>query len=253
MASPLQKQVYQAYLEAGLSPNQARIITAEVGRENSFNPQNIFGVHSDPKNGAANLGMLSWQGDRGNALYKELRSKGMIKGNQITPTQDALNQMARFSVNEMRTNKNYQQTARTFLGNPNVDYQTGSAVLGRNYIRWRYDDPQYQSGHRNRDKFYQAMGGGSQQQALQPQGLTVQQLTAKYGKPKQVDSSIFGQQPQQPQGLTVQALTAKYGQPKAVDSSVFGGQSQSAGLTVQELTSKYGAPKQVDLSALGKV
>ena len=78
MASQLQKQVYQAYLEAGLSPNQARIITAEVGRENSFNPQNIFGVHSDPKNGAANLGMLSWQGDRGNALYKELRSKGVI-------------------------------------------------------------------------------------------------------------------------------------------------------------------------------
>lgn len=89
--------------------------------------------------------------------------------------------------------------------------------------------------------------------ASQPQSLTVQQLTAKYGKPKQVDSSIFGQQAQQPQGLTVQALTAKYGQPKAVDASIFGGQSQPAGLTVQELTSKYGAPKQVDLSTLGKV
>jgi hypothetical protein len=50
----------------------------------------------------------------------------------------------------------------------------------------------------------------------------------------------------------VQELTAKYGQPKAVDSSIFGGQPQSQGLTVQELTSKYGAPKQVDLSMLGK-
>lgn len=97
------------------------------------------------------------------------------------------------------------------------------------------------------------LGGGPASQAPQPQGLTVQQLTAKYGKPKQVDSSIFGQQPQQPQGLTVQALTAKYGQPKAVDASIFGGQSQPAGLTVQELTSKYGAPKQVDLSTFGKV
>lgn len=99
------------------------------------------------------------------------------------------------------------------------------------------------------------MSGGPTSQASQPQGLTVQQLTAKYGKPKQVDNSIFGQQPQpqKPQGLTVQALTAKYGQPKAVDSSVFGGQSQPAGLTVQELTSKYGAPKQVDLSTLGKI
>ena len=99
------------------------------------------------------------------------------------------------------------------------------------------------------------MGSGPTSQAPQPQGLTVQQLTAKYGKPKQVDSSIFGQQPQaqKPQGLTVQALTTKYGQPKAVDSSIFGGQSQPAGLTVQELTSKYGAPKQVDLSMLGKI
>ena len=98
------------------------------------------------------------------------------------------------------------------------------------------------------------LGGGSVSQAPQSQGLTVQELTAKYGKPKQVDSSIFGQQPQaqKPQGLTVQSLTAKYGQPKAVDSSVFGGQSQPAGLTVQELTSKHGAPKQVDLSMLGK-
>ena len=99
------------------------------------------------------------------------------------------------------------------------------------------------------------LGGGPASQAPRPQGLTVQQLTAKYGKPKQVDGSIFGQQPQaqKTQGLTVQALTAKYGQPKAVDSSIFGGQSQPAGLTVQELTSKYGAPKQVDLSMLGKI
>ena len=99
------------------------------------------------------------------------------------------------------------------------------------------------------------LGGGPASHAPRPQGLTVQQLTAKYGKPKQVDGSIFGQQPQaqKPQGLTVQSLTAKYGQPKAVDSSVFGGQLPPVGLTVQELTSKYGAPKQVDLSMLGKI
>lgn len=159
MASLLQKQVYQAYLNAGLSPNQARIITAEVGREGSFSPKNLFGVHIDPKNGAANLGMLSWQGNRGQALYQDLKAKGLIKGNGILPTQEALNSMAHFSVNEMRNNKAYSKTAQTFLNNPNIDYQTGAAVLGRDYIRWRYDDPVYKSGHMNRDKFYQAMGG----------------------------------------------------------------------------------------------
>ena len=95
------------------------------------------------------------------------------------------------------------------------------------------------------------LSGGGQSQ---PQGLTVQQLTAKYGKPKPVDFGGSSQQAQQPQGLTVQALTAKYGQPKAVD---FGSMNptqkpEPSGQTVQELTAKYGSPKQVNLSAFGR-
>ncbi|GEM_PF-6630417 len=180
MASLLQKQVYQAYLNAGLSPNQARIITAEVGREGSFSPKNLFGVHIDPKNGATNLGMLSWQGNRGQALYSALKAQGLIRGNGIAPTQDALNMMARFSIDEMRNKKEYRQTAQTFLNNPDVDYQTGAAVLGRNFIRWRYDDPVYKSGHVNRDKFYQAMGGevGHPQQIQKPFSLNFVDLNA---------------------------------------------------------------------------
>lgn len=196
MASLLQKQVYQAYLNAGLSPNQARIITAEVGRESSFSPKNLFGVHIDPKNGAANLGMLSWQGNRGQALYQDLKSKGLIKGNGILPTQEALNSMAHFSVNEMRNNKAYSKTAQTFLNNPDIDYQTGAAVLGRDYIRWRYDDPVYKSGHVNRDKFYQAMGGtvGKQQQPYKSIGgisaKELQSIMAMSNKPTTFNNPI---------------------------------------------------------------
>lgn len=179
MASLLQKQVYQAYLNAGLSPNQARIITAEVGREGSFSPKNLFGVHIDPKNGATNLGMLSWQGNRGQALYSALKAQGLIRGNGIAPTQDALNMMARFSIDEMRNKKEYRQTAQTFLNNPDVDYQTGAAVLGRNFIRWRYDDPIYKSGHMNRDKFYQAMGGVVGQQTQPSERFLTQDQIAK--------------------------------------------------------------------------
>ena len=105
----------------------------------------------------------------------------------------------------------------------------------------------YAQPKRSQAEIDRFLGGSG---SSRPQGLTVQQLTAKYGKPKAVDASIFGQP--QPQGLTVRELTAKYGQPKAVDLSIFGGQPQPQGLTVQELTSKYGAPKQVDLSMLGK-
>ncbi len=94
------------------------------------------------------------------------------------------------------------------------------------------------------------LSGGGQSQ---PQGLTVQQLTAKYGKPKPVNFGGSSQQAQKPQGLTVQALTAKYGQPKAVDFGRMNADQkpQSNGPTVQELTAKYGSPKQVDLSAFG--
>ncbi|MGR2920790.1 hypothetical protein [Acinetobacter sp. 1125_18A] len=223
MASLLQKQVYQAYLNAGLSPNQARIITAEVGREGSFSPKNLFGVHIDPKNGAANLGMLSWQGNRGQALYQDLKSKGLIKGNGILPTQEALNSMAHFSVNEMRSNKAYSKTAQTFLNNPDIDYQTGAAVLGRNYIRWRYDDPEYKSGHMNRDKFYQALGGVVGQQ---------QQPTQKQFSPNLVDLNALGYKPQ---------ITEQF-QPSFVDLNKLG---------YQEKSNQEFQPKFIDLNALG--
>lgn len=210
MASLLQKQVYQAYLNAGLSPNQARIITAEVGREGSFSPKNLFGVHIDPKNGAKNLGMLSWQGNRGQALYAALKAQGLIRGNGIAPTQDALNMMARFSIDEMRNKKEYRQTAQTFLNNPDVDYQTGAAVLGRNFIRWRYDDPVYKSGHMNRDKFYQAMGGvvGQPQQEYKPEYVPQNLLQASNNtyKPEYVQKGDITQQQYQPEYVPEQLL-----------------------------------------------
>lgn len=223
MASLLQKQVYQAYLNAGLSPNQARIITAEVGREGSFSPKNLFGVHIDPKNGATNLGMLSWQGNRGQALYSALRAQGLIRGNGIAPTQDALNMMARFSIDEMRNKKEYRQTAQTFLNNPDVDYQTGAAVLGRNFIRWRYDDPVYKSGHVNRDRFYQAMGGvaGQQTQPIQ-----------KPFSPNFVDLNALGYKPQKSEQF----------QPSFVDLNKLG---------YQEKPNQDYQPKFVDLNTLG--
>ena len=45
------KMVYQAFVAAGLNPNQSKILTAEVGRENAFDPNYLFGGHSDPKSG----------------------------------------------------------------------------------------------------------------------------------------------------------------------------------------------------------
>ena len=39
----LMKGVYQSFLNAGLSPQQAAVFSAEVGREHDFNPKYMFG------------------------------------------------------------------------------------------------------------------------------------------------------------------------------------------------------------------
>lgn len=131
------------------------------------------------------------------------------------------------------------------------DYQTATQKSGRTWAS--LPSSPYAQPKRSQAEIDKFLGGASSLGGQpKPHGLTVQQLTAKYGKSRAVDSSMFGKQAQQPQGLTVQTLTAKYGQPKNIDPvAVFGGQSaQTKGLTVQELTAKYGSPTQVDLSTL---
>ncbi len=155
----LMQQVLSAFKSAGLSDNQAKIITAEVGRESSFLPENLFGSHTDDKNSKTNVGMLSWQNGREVPLLRSLNKMGLVVDGKIKQTQESLNLMARYAVNEMRTKPEYKQTKATFLDNPDVDYNTGSQVLGKNYIKWRYDDPEYSSGHKNRDQFYSQLGG----------------------------------------------------------------------------------------------
>lgn len=156
----LQLGIYKAFLNAGLSDNQARILTAEVGRENSYRAKVVYHSHIDPANGKPNLGMISWQGNRGTQLFNYLRSKGLINDNmKMKEGQETLNAQAEFAVNEIKTNPAYKETLNTFLKNPNVDYNTAVRVLGKNYIRWRFDDQKYASGHANRDKFYKQLNG----------------------------------------------------------------------------------------------
>lgn len=151
--------VLQAFRNVGLSDNQARILAAEVGRENGFQDKYLWGYHKDPKNNARNVGMISWQGTRGKAVEDALRSAGLLQNGKIAKGQAALDVMAQYMMHEIRTDPKYAQTRKQFLENPDVDYATGTRVLGKNFIRWRYDDPRYASGHASRDKFYQELGG----------------------------------------------------------------------------------------------
>lgn len=135
--TPVNVGVYKAYRNAGLSHNQAMAITAEVGRENSFNPSILFGTHTDPaasKNGGAirNVGMLSWNQGRDTQVLNYMRNAGVL-GQQ---SQANLNAQAAFSVREMLTN--YKGKLRNFLNNPNGSPEQFAQELGRNYIVWAY-------------------------------------------------------------------------------------------------------------------
>lgn len=158
MAS-LQQNVMKAFMKAGLSENQARIMTAEVGRENSFDPSVVFGVHTDDKNKKTNVGLLSWQDGREAPLLARLKSNGLYVDGKIQQSQESLDEMAKYAVHEINTKPEYAATKKTFLSNPDVDYNTATKVLGTNFIKWRYKDPEYKSGHKNRDDFYRQLGG----------------------------------------------------------------------------------------------
>lgn len=135
--TPVNVGVYKAYRNAGLSHNQAMAITAEVGRENSFNPSTLFGTHPDParnKNGniIRNVGMLSWNQGRDAQVLNYMRNAGVL-GQQ---SQANLNAQAAFSVREMLTG--YKGKLRNFLNNPNGSPEQFAQELGRNYIVWAY-------------------------------------------------------------------------------------------------------------------
>lgn len=157
----LMKMVYQAGLNNGLSPNQARAFTAEVGRENDFNPRFIFGEHRDSNRD--NVGIISWNQGRRTNLYRYLQKKGISTKNGIERSQRALDAQMGFAIHEIKTNPSYKATKKLFLNNPNVDYRTAEKVLGKNFIRWDYAGnslgAKVRAHHNKRDKYYAQLGG----------------------------------------------------------------------------------------------
>ena len=132
-------RVYQAFLKAGLSSNQSLAIAAQVGREGDFKNSNLFGSHTDNNNGASNVGMLSWQGSRAKELLKDLRSRDLLNvDGSIKQTQEAIDVMAKFAVQEIMTKKEYVKTRKAVMSGVE-DYSQLSEVFGKNFVRWDFD------------------------------------------------------------------------------------------------------------------
>jgi hypothetical protein len=153
-------KVYSAFRTVGFSDNQSRALTAEINRENSFDPDYIFGSHQDEANSASNFGMLSWQGSRRRRFREFLGDRGLLDADgSITQSDAAIVAQAEFIRNEMETDPAYERTRREFLTNPDVDPATAHTVLGKNFIRWRHDDPKYRaSGYDRIGEGYAILG-----------------------------------------------------------------------------------------------
>jgi len=152
----LRRGVYEAFRKQGYSDQGAKLMAGEVNRENSFNPNLIFGTHRDPYNGATNSGLFSWQGSRSPQLMKHLRENGGLNPDgSIRRDQKSLDLMAEFAKKEMDKKKFGGGRLNKALSEENIDRHSLADDIGKNYIKWRVYDPTYRgSGVRNRNKGY---------------------------------------------------------------------------------------------------
>ncbi|MGW9821392.1 TP901 family phage tail tape measure protein [Methylorubrum extorquens] len=156
------KSVYTAFRSAGLGHESSKSFAAEIGRENDFNPDLMYGSHLDPHNRKRNAGMMSWQGDRATKLLEHLRERGQLNADgTIKRTQGALNAQAEFAVGEMRSGALGARGKRALgtLNDPNATHQQRALTIGDDVIRWRQHDPRYAHHARKRDQYYSQLGG----------------------------------------------------------------------------------------------
>lgn len=132
-------RVYQSFRNAGLGDKQARVMTAQVGRENDFRNSDMFGSHKDANNGYTNTGFISWQKGRSTQLMQFLQGHGVLdKNGKIQQSQDALDAMAKFLMQEIATEKSYGKT-KNALNDDTLSYRELEKIVGQNFIGWDYN------------------------------------------------------------------------------------------------------------------
>lgn len=127
-SNTLVQQTYAALLDSGFSHNQAVALVGQIGRENSFNVNTMFGSHNDPARGH-NLGMISWQGTRRTDLINFLTKRGLMnKDGTIQRTAAGLKGQTDFIRHEMQKGgyKNIEQ----FLRSENISLEDANRILG---------------------------------------------------------------------------------------------------------------------------
>ncbi|MFV5348656.1 phage tail tip lysozyme [Acinetobacter soli] len=142
-----QVSIYNSMRKAGFSKNQAIALTASVGRENDYNDNNLFGTHYDAANGAKNMGMISWQGDRQKRLQQFMSKRGLIdRSGNIIKGQASLNAQAEFMKWEIDNDPKYTLVKDYLTKNPNASREDLARVFGKGYVKWAYGQDVLKNG-----------------------------------------------------------------------------------------------------------
>lgn len=124
----LVKDTYQLAQAAGFTPAQARALVGEVGRENGYNPNTMFGFHTDQANSKKNGGIFSWQGSRATALEAHMRAKGLVNANgTFKQTNESLQAQFEFLRKEIEANPKWKAQ---FLDKKNITNDEARSALG---------------------------------------------------------------------------------------------------------------------------
>ncbi|HEX8637765.1 MAG TPA: phage tail tip lysozyme, partial [Pyrinomonadaceae bacterium] len=114
----------------GWSENARLSLLGDLGRENGWNRDVIFGGHSDPDNKEFNRGIISWQKDRRVNLDNYLKKQG-VYGRR---NDDELRGMVRFLDEEMKSSPEWQGIHKA-VRNPQISTYDASENL-RKYIKY---------------------------------------------------------------------------------------------------------------------
>lgn len=134
-AQQIQNTLYDEYRQLGWTHEGALTMVAQVGRENAYSPNIIFGTHRDPNPSVRtpNAGMVSWNEARYHAFMRAMSEQGFVRDGRFVVSEESLRAQARYSDQEMQ--RSYAASARA-VRDPNLRYGDIEPVLSNNYYGW---------------------------------------------------------------------------------------------------------------------
>lgn len=137
---------YHLAQDVGFSPDQARALVGEIGRENGFNLKTMFGFHTDQANFKKNGGIFSWQGNRAIALEARMQAKGLMNADgTFKQNNAALKEQLSFLHDEIQANPKWKAS---FLDKKNISNEEARVALGGkgSIIGWARGQTKLKSG-----------------------------------------------------------------------------------------------------------